>query len=219
MKGQGFLKNFKNFLWPGRCVFCQRVIPEGRQVCPACEKKNSSAGLRYYIFNGSQSRCFACLSVYPFTSSVRQAIYRFKFRDKPGYAAFFGKQMAEVVENFEKAEEFDAVTCVPLSLKRQRERGYNQSQLLAEEMAAALSLPYEPTLVKVKENREQHKLKAGERKGNVLGVYSVIGNPAGKRYLLVDDIITTGNTVSECGRMLKRAGAKQVVCVSAARVF
>lgn len=112
------------------------------------------------------------------------------------------------------------ISCIPLSKKRFHDRGYNQAELLAKEISKNVDVRFVPTLKKIKNNTAQSTIKdAKQRAVNVVGAYTVIDPNAvkGKRILLVDDVVTTGSTVSECARMLKRAGAKAVYCITLAR--
>ena len=109
--------------------------------------------------------------------------------------------------------ECDCVVAVPLSAKRKRKRGYNQSELIAEELSSRLKLPLiDGALVKAKENKPQTKLTRREREENVRGVYEVTSPETfkGRRVLVVDDVMTTGATLGEVSRVLYKAKARSV---------
>lgn len=115
---------------------------------------------------------------------------------------------------------FDAVTFVPMSPRRERERSYNQSHLLAAGLARAVDLPLEPdVLVKQRDTGTQTRLTMKERRENVRGAFSVPRpeRVRHRRFLLVDDVITTGATVNACAAALKSGGAASVHAVSVAR--
>ena len=117
---------------------------------------------------------------------------------------------------------FDVLTWVPISSLRKFSRGYDQSQLLAQAVGRELGMTPVRTLKKIRNNPRQSRIKgAAQRRANVLGVYQIREREAvaGKRVLLLDDILTTGATAGECARMLLTAGAKEVHCavVAAAR--
>ena len=116
--------------------------------------------------------------------------------------------------------QFDTVTWVPVSKKREHERGYDQARLLAKATAKALGLPLTPTLHKQRNTQPQSGTgDAAKRRANIAGAYRMKtgADVTGKRILLMDDIVTTGATLSECARVLGKAGAEQVVCATVAR--
>jgi ComF family protein len=115
---------------------------------------------------------------------------------------------------------FDAVTFVPMSPRRERERSYNQARLLAAGLARATDLPLEPdALARVRDTGTQTKLTMKERRENVRGAFGVARpeRVRHRRFLLVDDVITTGATVNACAEALRDAGAASVHVVSVAR--
>jgi ComF family protein len=114
---------------------------------------------------------------------------------------------------------FDLVAWPPLSRWRLYRRGYDQARLLAEGLARVRNIPCQPLLKKIRHTSPQSLLKTeSERRANVLGAYELCADMqvAGKRILLVDDVMTTGATLSECARVLLTAGAAEVVCVTLA---
>ncbi len=142
---------------------------------------------------------------------------RFKFQDHPHLAEPLGQLM---IQRWRQCEiKVDLVTSVPMSSKQLRVRGYNQAELMAKVVARCLGLPYKTLLMKRKETREQSKLKREERLTNVIGVFEPCGNEdlGGKAVLLVDDVLTTGATASECAKVLLSAGASAVYVLTLAR--
>lgn len=100
---------------------------------------------------------------------------------------------------------------VPLHKKRLNWRGFNQAELIAEEISKHFNLPIQKDLIRIKENKIQAKLKEKERYENVKGCFSWAGgNLKGKKIILIDDVLTTGATLNECARILKSAGADEV---------
>lgn len=107
---------------------------------------------------------------------------------------------------------------MPVSRKRLRKRGYDQAELLARTACRLWDTEPVRLLNKTADNPAQSGISdAAARRANVLGVYETCGDPAGKRVLLIDDICTTGATLSECARVLKDAGAESVVCAAVAK--
>lgn len=158
-----------------------------------------------------------CIPAFYYQDALRQSVLRYKFESMRQYADGYGRMMAMVLRR-RGMTDFDLVTWVPVSRKRQRRRGYDQARLLAQALARELNLPVGRTLRKLRDNPPQSSLTgASQRKGNVLGMYEAVDRPVKNlRVLLVDDVITTGATLSECSRMLCTAGAKEVICATLA---
>ena len=147
-------------------------------------------------------------------------IREFKFSDSPELAGPLAELLIAAHRRRTDVPP-DLLLPVPLGSGRLKERGYNQSELLAKELARLLCVPYLPLLQKGKDNLPQHSLPKGMRCENVRGVYTFCGKKqdvSGRTILLVDDIVTTGNTLHECSRLLKRAGVANTVCAAVASV-
>jgi len=115
---------------------------------------------------------------------------------------------------------FDGVCYVPLHPVKRRERGFNQAALLAERLARRHRMPlYRGLLRRTRDTGSQTRLTAAQRASNVAGVFEVVrgGRAMGQRLLLIDDVMTTGATVNECARVLKKAGAESVYVLTVAR--
>ena len=213
----GVFTGILDLLFPQKCTFCRKLLKSGESgMCAACARD-----IPCTRGNAKRSGDFfsVCVSPLYYEGSVREAILRFKFRNATTYAGLFGKLIADCIrENL--AGEYDLISWVPLSKKRLKKRGYDQAMLLA--MAAALELDdvAVETLVKHTDVPAQSGLGSAEkRRANVSGSYAV-SDPElidGKRILLIDDIVTTGSTLSECARTLLGAGAEKVVCATLAR--
>jgi ComF family protein len=160
-----------------------------------------------------------CLSPFFYADLVRDSFHRYKFDGYRWYAPAYGRWMSDCLRDYLN-EPVDLVTWAPLSRRRRHQRGYDQARLLAHEVAVSLGMEETQLLEKAVDTPAQSGLEgAAKRRANVLGVYALKpgADPAGKRILLVDDIVTTGSTLSECARVLKTAGAERVVCVTLAR--
>ena len=196
-----------DLLFPPKCAFCGRVDRGG--VCPACERAlpRTETALREGAGYGK------CAVPLRYEGAVREAILRWKFRGGRSATRGFGRLLAQCAAE-ELSGEFDCVTWAPVSDRRRRERGYDQAYLLARAAAREWETKPLALLRKTRDNAPQSGLGAPERRGNVLGVYAAASpeRTAGARILLIDDVITTGATLSECARVLKAAGAESVVC-------
>lgn len=206
-------RNILDFFFPRRCPFCGAVA--GKELlCKKCLRSLPFTG-EHAVREGTFGRCAAPLY---YEDRVREAILQFKFKAKLGGLSCFGMLMAEcAAEHYSGA--FDAITWVPVSKKRLKKRGFDQTRYLTGSMCVDWHVAPIETLRKVTDNPPQSTLETEEqRRANVLGVYEAVNAEQfrGKRLLLVDDILTTGATLSECVRVLKEAGAGEVMCLTLA---
>lgn len=200
-----------DLFFPPRCAICGKVGVHG--VCGACDESlpRMEHPLREEAGFGK------CAVPLRYEGAVREALLRFKFRNAQSASEGFGRLLAQCAAE-ELGGEFDIVTWAPVSLRRLKQRGFDQTQLLAEEAAKVWETKPVPMLRKTRDNPPQSGLGAAERRGNVLGVYEALSGAPIKdaRILLIDDIVTTGSTLSECARVLRDAGAQSVVCACVA---
>lgn len=160
-----------------------------------------------------------CTSVFFYEDMVEDAIGRFKFFNAEAYDHAFGELIASRIYA-EYGEDYDVLSWVPISWDRKRKRGYDQSYLLAKDAGKRLCRPVVRTLRKKCGVKAQSLTGSpSERRANISGAYRAANkkNIIGKRILLVDDIVTTGSTLSECAKTLLLAGADEVLCVTLAR--
>ena len=161
---------------------------------------------------------FACTE---YTLNVSHAVHRFKFRNQPQLALLFGSLTAKRLGDDILLCQPDYLCGVAMYSRKQRQRGYNQANLFAEDLSRRLGIPYAELLKKNRSTPAQHTLSAAERKINLSGAYSVRepSKVKGKRILIVDDVITTGSTMAECAQVLLEAGAVWVGGLCFARPF
>ena len=204
-----------DLFFPRKCIFCQRILElEESDVCAECQMELPI----YDVTPKSVTGAEACISVFFYEKNVREAILRYKFGRKEIYAQYFGKLMAAAY-SAKCPQTIDAITWVPISKERMRERGFNQAQRLAEEVGNSRNLPLIKTLKKTENNPAQSQMQsAAQRRANVRGVYLPVDPQqwVGKQLLLVDDVVTTGSTLAECCRVLLTAGAAGVYCLTLA---
>lgn len=205
-----------DLLFPPRCPFCGRLLRDGeKDMCRACERSIA------YVPESVQVRSFkhvaACVSPLYYEGSVRESLLRYKFGGVTAYCRIYGKLIAKSVD--ESGFSCDIITWVPLSGRRYRRRGYDQAQLIAQRAAERLSLPCRKLLEKTRDNPPQSSTgNAVKRRANAAGAYRCIDSAAvrGRRILIIDDIVTTGSTLSECAKVLESAGAEAVFAAAAA---
>lgn len=212
-----FFTTLLDLLFPPKCVFCGRVINDAEDGwCDKCTE-----ALPFADNGGRQNgEVFEfCVSPLYYRGSVRKSILRFKFRGMSAYASVYGRLLADCIREH-KDIKYDIITWVPLSSKRERSRGYDQAMLLALATALELNDVAAETLEKPHDVQAQSELGGKEeRSANISGAY-VVSDPElieGKSVLLIDDVVTTGSTLSECAKVLISAGAKRVVCAALAR--
>lgn len=217
-------------LFPAKCAVCGGTAPAG--ICPECLDKlprtpekvcpHCGRGRDKCFCSHMRGECFHRLAA-PcyYTAGMRTGICALKFQGVKVHAGWIGELMAETVKRqfLDQGETIDLMVPAPLSEKRLRERGFNQSLLLARRMAQLLppSILLDDTiLVKGRDTASQHDLDYEQRRENLNGVFRADKRAVGKTVLLVDDVATTGTTLSECGRALYLAGAERVLCCTAA---
>lgn len=220
-------------MFPNPCVVCNKPTHRDAFVCDGCKDeliyigRNSVCRTCLSPIPSSETLCGACLlnppgydrlvSCVHFTGAVRKSLHRYKFRGRSDLAAPFGKMLSKrlIADN---CTDFDVVIPVPLSKNRLRERGYNQSALLAKEIAKQFSCEYDETaLFRKKDTARQSSLAYKYREFNVRGAFALKTNAPimGKRVLLVDDIFTTGATARAAAFPLLKCAASVTVCTVA----
>lgn len=219
-----------DWVFPPSCSGCGKL---GRRWCSDCEaglvplRNNICDICGYLIENGTVcSRCavnppeFTMLrSVYEYQGGLRNAIHRLKYDNDLGVGEILGRKCADHLERLHW--KIDLVIPVPLGKKRRKERGYNQAAMIAYPMSLMLGIQYgQKQLVRSKETVTQVEYNAEQRKQNVHEAFSAPNSHLkGKNILIIDDVITTGSTMDECARALKKAGVKNVYGLSVARTM
>ncbi len=234
-----------DIIYPPRCPICQQFLPdrsargeEGGIFCRSCfsdfHRITSPlcpvCGTPFAPETQGDHLCENCLRGQPHYDAIRapylyegalmRAIHQFKYGAKTFLADSLGPSLARFAEDWVANSEGLLTMPVPLHPRRLRERGFNQGLLLARHVARHLKTELDfLSLRRVRYTSPQMGLKKEERRKNVRGAFGlerpeVVRN---RTVLLVDDVATTGNTLSECGRVLKRAGCKKVLCLVLAR--
>ena len=214
-----------------KCLRCGREVFNGLGFCNVCKSdvvfNNGKVCKRCGVgIDGAEDYCGYCsfervhfdkaYSVFSYEGAVRDAVLRFKFGNCGNFARIFAKYMAALA--VEHDLEFDLVTYAPMTKQAKRKRGYNQARLLAQYFCAILSCEEKlvDAIVKIKETKPQEQLGKDERKTNLVNAYRCRADVANKRVLVIDDVKTTGATLNECGKVLKKAGATSVIGLTVA---
>ena len=206
------LDKIASFLFPAKCLGCRLG---GEFLCMACRKKVRAPcagvppGLEKLLSYGNYEN-----------GILREALRRFKYHGTYDITPTFAEMLEELIRPHLGEAEGAVVIPIPISKERLRERGYNQAELLAQSLAEKISRPLEnKVLLKIKNTPSQTSLSGRERILNVRDSFAV-RNPekiSGREIILIDDISTTGATLSEAARVLKQAGAKKVIGLVVAR--
>lgn len=207
------LKLIEYSIFPRRCELCGEIVEIDEERCEYCESAKRLSNPIFDItfwFDG-------LVSPYHYESSVRVGIHRFKYRGYVELAPTFADEMCKSIDMHLFDIPFDFITFVPLTKKKKRKRGYNQAELLAKEIAKKYDLQCVNTLIKTKETKNQQGSSEAERKKNLKNAFNIADvDVKGKNILLVDDVKTTGATLNECSKVLKKNGAERVYAVTIA---
>lgn len=217
-----------HILLPRACVACRDDLPAGRAgpLCaacssavppppdPACVRCGAGLGARRGFCAACAGRLFACRLVRARAAHRGPAaalVHAFKFRGLPSAAREAGRLMAKDLPRRPELSGFDAVVAVPLHPRRRRERGYNQAELLAREVAAAAGLPLLDALERRRAASPAWRLGRESRREGLAGAFGARDGAArdcaGRRLLIVDDVCASATTLEECALALRRAGA------------
>ena len=240
MRLKRFIEWLKNLMFPSGycCIVCDRELQDAGQywMCDRCIKElprnNGKLCIRCgeQILNTSAIVCLNCKSSAPaFTQAFAPLLYKppvsnlirgLKYDNKRYLAeALGGFILTSYIENNLSC---DFVVPVPLHLDRQRERGYNQSELLCGKLAEVIKLPIRTDIMeRTKNTLSQADLEKQDRIKNVEEAFKVVNKKACKNaiILLVDDVYTTGSTLNACAKSLFKAGANKVYCITPAHTI
>jgi ComF family protein len=230
-----------DFLFPPLCHVCRTFIPEAGSlhICAPCREKMPAithplctvCGVPF-AGAGADHACGRCLLHPPgfnaaraaliYEGPVRSLIHAFKYNHKIHLRRPLGLLTAQSLADFVALYAPDLIVPVPLHVKRLRDRGFNQAILLGEVLSHEWHIPmHRQAMRRIRWTEPQINLTAEQRRDNVRGAFSVgdAAVVAGRRVLLVDDVFTTGSTVEECSKVLKKTGAAEVVVITVARAL
>src|SRR5947209_13480016 len=227
-----------SLLYPATCTICGKNVRAGEYLCDECDGNLIRIVAPFCQtcsepFEGSIQSAFTCancahrtiyfdaaVAAYRGRGIVREVIHEFKYGRKIHLRHLVARWLHAALDDERLCgRRFDVIVSVPLHPARQRERGFNQASLLAELLSAETSIPAKPVLERIRYTTTQTALDRAERMENLHNAFRLRKNAdvRGLRVLLIDDVLTTGSTLSECARVLKRAGALSVLAATAAR--
>lgn len=233
-----FASKALNALFPPQCMSCGELVGAHGTLCNTCWSGLSfittpgccicSHPFAYDL--GDNALCASCIEQLPpydaaysalvYDDTSKRLLHKLKFEDQGHLAPIFAEWLASYMQT---QPAVDMLIPVPLSRKRLFKRRYNQSALVAKELAGRLEVPYAPMLLmRIKHTQPQTGLTRIQRQENVRGAFEVTRSAAeqvaGKRVCLIDDVMTTGATLEACSKTLKKAGATSICVLTLARV-
>ncbi len=205
-----------NLFFPPHCPFCGE-IKDREGLCPQCQQ--SLPWVAEGVLPETGEFFQGCYAPLWYKEMARTSFHRYKFEGRKNYRRIYATLMVQTIQG-EISPRPEYILWAPISRNRLRRRGYDQSRLLAEEMARQMDIPLLNGLEKWRDTKPQSSLDGeSARRANCMGAYRMRDgvDVRGKNLLLVDDIITSGSTLSECSRILQMAGARSIWCVTLAR--
>jgi len=203
-------KPLLDLIFPPRCEVCRKSGDEA--LCPDCFSQIKL--LKPYL--GVHSAAV-------YDGVLREAIKRFKFKKRRGLAEPLGILLVRYLSRTPelKVDEMEAIVPVPLHRQRERQRGFNQVDLLARIVSKYFEVPVISALARVRRTAPQFDLPREARRANIKGAFKVVEPKAiyNRKVILLDDIYTTGSTVAECSRALQTAGARRVEILTLSRAI
>ena len=213
-----FWNIFLDWLYPPCCVVCGSYAG-GELLCPGCaqEMEQLREGTQELALDlMEQTGLQAVCAPFVYRGMVQKILPELKDRRDVRLTAFFAEEIVHTV--LENGMECTAVTCVPMSRKKRRRRGFNHAEILAAAVAKKLGVPFLPGLLATRSSyRTQHSLNREERQHNAArNLYRTGRLCTGEAVLLIDDISTTGATLKTCAALLYQSGARKVLAATAA---
>lgn len=221
-----------DLLFPPQCAGCgapghefcdrcaQKVEPVGEAICAHCGRPQPHAVALCADCVGRQASLVFSRAAALHTAPLREAIHALKYQDRPQLARPLGRYLVAVFQQEpwpSRVARIDAVVPAPLHPERLQERGYNQSELLARVLCEAAGLELQPQWIRrVRATRQQVGLNAAERLQNVSGAFEASSAVHARTLLVIDDVYTTGATLSACADAALAAGAREVYALTLA---
>lgn len=219
-----FLNIVLDFIFPPCCGFCGKI---GKTyLCDKCKNEFIYSNIYLNQVDNYKNNNLKFIDehfyLFSYNGIIREKILQYKFNDN----SYLANTISEFFINNEKLcgflKKYDIMIAIPISQSRKRERGYNQSELIAKKISKAGLIYFESDILqKIKNNKPQSSLNYEQRLKNVKNVYKVENKQKikGKRVLLFDDIYTTGATANECAMLLKQEGSREVGILTITKDF
>jgi ComF family protein len=228
---------FLDWVYPPSCISCRALLPlnaQPRFICAPCESLFTPIVAPFCENCGSAlqalgQRCGACLgknfffeqnyAAFTYDELIRDLLHEMKFRGKKRVAEGLGLLWShQLIGFYHQLKSSFTFVPMPMHPKKQRERGFNQAEVLTRPLSDALQIPVSNVLARTIDTPPQSEIHPSQRAENVRDIFSIRKNEnvKGKNYILTDDIFTTGASLNECAKTLKNAGAATVLCMTLA---
>ena len=195
-----------------KCVLCDIEMDVCGGLCPRCARVLDVQAVGETTAGG-----YPAYSAYRYDGAVRHIVRRYKYSGQKWLSTMMADILAERLTQMADSH-FDGICYVPLHRKRRRRRGYDQAEVLAKRLADMTGIPFVTALRRVRNTKTQTHLNAAQRRINMQGAFESI-MPVHGDVLLIDDVLTTGATASECAHVLAEAGAQSVFVMTFARAL
>ena len=208
-----------DLIYPPICGICDKI--NKKNLCKKCELKIKKYEInKIEDYRNDKHKYFDYqIKMFRYENIIREKIIDYKFNEKAYLYKTFEKMILKTKKTYGFLKKYDIILYVPMFRKHKLIRGYNQSELIARKISNTLGIPLEKNnLIKVIETKKQSTLTKSQREKNVKNAFK-IKNPErirNKKIILFDDIYTTGSTVNECSKILKNAGAAEIVVLTIA---
>ena len=211
--------NILNLIYPPVCGMCGKISKEN--LCNKCSIKIKQYEITNKYIQIKKDMFFDEIKcILNYKSDIRKTIIQYKFNNRAYLYKTFSKIILKNKKTCGFLKKYDIIIPVPMHIKRKRKRGYNQTELIAKEIAKNIDIKLiTNNLVKTKNIKSQSKLSKRQRKENVKNVFELKRKDdiKNKNILIFDDIYTTGSTVNECAKVLKNAGANKIGILTLAK--
>lgn len=217
------IEKILDIIYPPKCLFCGKI--DDNFLCEKCRikiKRLENAQIIHY--NNKKCNFNEHIYIFKYEGIIREKIIAYKFNDKSYYYHAFSNILIKNKKIYENLNSYDIITTVPMHNKRKKLRGYNQTELIARNLSNNIQkLKYEETLIKKKNTKPQSILNKEQRIENAKNIYELqtknknLSKIENKRILLFDDIYTTGSTVIECAKVLKKLKPKKIGVITIAK--
>ena len=235
---KSILEKVYDTVYPPRCPVCDGILYDKKSskrplICKECVGKikfiDGDICLKCgkLIEDSEEEFCHDCIkkhfefkrgvAAFAYSKEMKRSMYGFKYNNRREYGKFYAQSIWDLRKEVIFGWDCDAIIPVPLHIKRQRKRGYNQAKVLAQYLESDLKLPIDDKILfRTKNTIPQKELETKGRKNNIDNAFQTTTNVVKySKVILVDDIYTTGATINECARVLKLAGVKEVYFVTA----